>query len=471
MKAVQRKLRLVSGPGKPDLIFGGRPREELEFLPAALEIVETPPPPLPRVAALVIVGLLVCAIAWATLSKVDIVSSAQGRFVPAGGAKLIQPLESGVVAAIRVQDGQQVKAGDVLVELEPTQTQADRDQLQAQLAGAELDVARLETVALHAPFAPPRGADLAAVEVARRQAAAEQAEHAAKLAALDHQVEQQRAQLATAEADVERLRQMAPLAGQQVEVYQNLEARGYGSKLQLLQAREGQQQTLQSLESAEHKRPELQAAIAATINSRAQAAAEAAQGDLSDLSQAEVKAAALSDQLAKAADRFKERTLTAPVDGAVQELAVHTIGGVVQPGQVLMRITPNASAVEVEARLDNQDVGFVRAGMAAQLKVQTFPYTRYGLVPAKVVSVSRDAVADEAAAQPAAGATDRKPVDDLHFTVRLVPDRDTIDVDGSPMRLTPGMAVTAEVLTGKRRVIGFILSPLVRATREAGHER
>ncbi len=470
MKAAQRVLRLITAPGKPDLIFSGRPREELEFLPAALEIVETPPPPLPRMAALAIAGLLLCAIAWAALSQVDVVASAPGRFIPAGGSKIVQPLEAGTVAAILVKEGQSVKAGQVLVELEPTETMASRDELSAQLAAAQLDVARLQAVALNQPFVAPPGADVQAVQVARRQAQAQRTELSSKLASLDQQADQKRAELASSEAEAVRLRQMAPLADQQVDVYQSLEKKGYGSKLQLIQAQEKQQDTLRSLDVQEHRRPELKAAIASIVSARAQAAADAAKTDLADLRAAQLKAASLTQDFAKADDHFRGRTLKAPVDGTVQELTIHTIGGVVEPGQVLMRIAPSTSLIEVEARLSNQDVGFVRAGMPAQIKVQTFPFTRYGLIHAKVVSVSSDAVTEE---RPQARATEpgQGAVEDLHYVIQLAPDRDVIDVDGRLVRLRPGMAVTAEVLTGKRRVISYILSPLAKATREAGRER
>jgi hemolysin D len=185
---------------------------------------------------------------------------------------------------------------------------------------------------------------------------------------------------------------------------------------------------------------------------------------------AEVKVASLTQDLAKADERVRGRTLRAPIDGNVQEMAVHTIGGVVEPGQILMRVAPTTSPLEVEARLDNQDVGFVREGMPAQIKVQTFPFTRYGLIHARVLSVSSDAVAEDRPQQAPGQAQPRAP-DDLHYVVRLALDRDVIDVDGRQTRLSPGMAVTAEVLTGKRRVISYILSPLARATREAGRER
>ena len=127
---------------KPDPIFGGRPQVELAFLPAALEIVETPAPPLPRVAALTLTGLLGAGIAWACLGQVDIVAPAQGKLVPTGGGKVVQPLETGVVTAIAVRDGQSVKKGQVLVALEPTETETDRNRLKGELSAAQLEAAR-----------------------------------------------------------------------------------------------------------------------------------------------------------------------------------------------------------------------------------------------------------------------------------------------------------------------------------------
>jgi hemolysin D len=240
--------------------------------------------------------------------------------------------------------------------------------------------------------------------------------------------------------------------------------------LQLLDAKEKQEDNVRSLEVQRRRIPELQAQIAAAERARAQAEADAAKTSLAALADIQVKAASLSEELNKAAQRTKDRTLTAPIDGAVQELAIHTIGGVVEPGQTLMRIAPLGGAVEVEARLSNQDIGFVRPGMAAEVKVQTFPFTRYGLIHATVLSLSRDAVADPKPADPQPDAT-APPANDLRYLMRLRLDRDTMDIDGKPTRLTPGMMVTAEVKTGRRRVIDFVLSPLAKATQEAGRER
>jgi hemolysin D len=160
------------------------------------------------------------------------------------------------------------------------------------------------------------------------------------------------------------------------------------------------------------------------------------------------------------------------VDGTVQELAIHTVGGVVTPGQTLMRIAPSSGPVEVEARLSNKDIGFVRTGMKAAIKVQTFPFTRYGLIDATVTSVSRDALTEPKAQDAAAGGQAAASTgDDLHYLLRLTLSRDSMDVDGRQVPLTPGMMVTAEIKTGRRRVIDYVLSPLAKATDEAGHER
>ncbi len=473
MNALQ-KIRPNRPPAKPDPIFGARPRHELEFLPAALEVIESPPPPLPRIAALALTGLLVAVIGWAVLGKVDEVASAPGRIVPTGGSKVVQPLEIGTVTAIHVHDGQQVRKGDVLVELEPTETESNVARTRGELSAAQLEAARLKTVALGVPFVAPPGADPTAVAIAEHEARAELADREAKLASLTQQIAQHQAALEGVKAEVDRLTVLGPLAEQRSKIYSDLAAKGYGSPLQQIEAQEKQQDNAKSLEVQRRRIPELQAQIAGAERARAQADAEVAKTALGQLTDIQVKAASLTEELNKAAERSKSRVLTAPIDGTVQELAIHTVGGVVEPGQTLMRLAPDAGPVEIEARLSNQDIGFVHAGMAAEIKVQTFPFTKYGLIHATVLSISRDAVSDQqqqrAPEQPGPDGA-QQPSSDLRYLMRLKLDRDTMNIDGRETRLTPGMIVTAEVKTGRRRVIEYVLSPLSKATLEAGRER
>jgi len=150
-------------------------------------------------------------------------------------------------------------------------------------------------------------------------------------------------------------------------------------------------------------------------------------------------------------------TLTAPVDGTVQQLAVHTVGGVVTPAQALMIIVPKDEAVEVEAFVENKDIGFVNAGQEAQVKVETFPFTRYGTIPATVTQVANDAINDEKKG--------------LLYTLRAKLSQATIRVEDKWVTLSPGMAVTVEVKTGRRRVIDYLLSPLLQYGDESLRER
>lgn len=460
MNAVRKRVR-HQRIAKLDPIFGARPLAELAFLPAALEVVETPAPPLPRIAALTLTALLGATLAWAYLGQVDVVSSASGKLVPAGGGKVVQPLETGVVTTIAVHDGEHVKAGQVLVTLEPTQTQTDRDRLQGEASAARLEAARLQTVALGRRFSNPRGVDPAATAIARREAAAESAELAAKLAALDRQIEQHRAEVAEAQAEAARLSALLPIDQQSMAVFQTLENKGYGSRLQLLQAQEKTEDTARQLDVQRARIPALEAQIAATERQRAEAAAETAKVNLGALTDATVKAASLEQQLGAAEQHLRTRTLMAPVDGTVQELSIHTIGGVVEPGQTLMRVAPQGVGVEVEAKLPNKDIGFVRVGMPVAVKVETFPFTRYGVIRGVVTGVSDDAVSDK---RPDGS-------EELTYLMKVRLEWATMEVDGRTMRLGPGMAVTAEVKTGRRRVIEYVLSPLAKATREAGRER
>jgi len=465
------RLRVVGQAEKADPIFGGRPKDELEFLPAALEVIETPTPPLPRVAALSVVGLLLVALSWAAFSKVDIIATAPGRLVPVGGGKVVQPLEAGTITSIDVHEGSVVHKGDVLVELEPTETLADQQQVTSELAAAQLDVARLETVALGKRFHAPAGADPTAAAIAEKEADAELADRNAKLSSLTQQTAEHQAELAGARAEATRLQTILPLDQQTLHVYEDLQKKGFGSRLQLIQAEEKQADTAQQLDVQRERIPQYEAAVAASERDRAEADADAAKTDLAALTDAQVKAASLEDQLSKATGRHRDKTLTAPVDGTVQELNVHTVGGVVEPGQTLMRVAPGNAGLEVEARLENKDVGFVSVGMPAEVKIEAFPFTRYGVVHAKVTSISRDAVA-ETARQPDGPSHQSAPSeDDLHYLVHLRLDRNAIDVDGHWVALTPGMMITAEIKSGQRRVMDYVLSPLAKATSEAGHER
>jgi hemolysin D len=474
MKAEMKVVPFPAG-SKP------RDREELAFLPAALEIVETPPSPLGRATGATLIGLFVLGVAWASLGHVDIVATAPGKIIPTGYSKVIQPFETGVVRAILVANGQNVNAGDVLIELDSTINEGEINHLRSDLQSAQLDIARIHAALTDtddplSAFKPPEAANPALVAIQRQFLLAQVTEHRAKIAALDGQRTQKEAELATISATVDKLEAVIPTIEERVNIRKTLNE--FGSRLQyyevLQQLTESQQERL--VQKSHLK--EARAAVAAIIETRGQTKAEYRRTLFGELTEAERKAAGLAADLSKAEQRTKLQQLSAPVSGMVQQLAVHTVGGVVTPAQSLMVIVPSDSSLEIEAMVSNHDVGFVHAGDEVEIKVDTFDFTRYGLLHGRVLSVSSDAIVRETPAdkgnekQPGANASSSEPKgQELTYAARVSVDRTQMQVEDKKVNLSPGMAVTAEIKTGSRRIIGYLLSPLIKYRQESLRER
>jgi hemolysin D len=457
-----------------------RGETELAFLPAALEIVETPPSPTGRAIGISVIALFCFALIWSIFGTVDIVATAPGKIIPTGGTKIIQPFESGVVSAIHVHDGQSVKAGDVLIELDPTMSEAERDHLRSDLFSAKLDVARLRAALSGNPdavdqFRPPEGASPALIEINRQLLISQLAEQQGKQAALDRQLKQKEAERDTIAAAITKIETTLPVLTQRVDIRKYLYDKDLGSKLTYLTEYQdliGQQQEVLVQKS---RLQEAEAAVAALTETRGQTAAEYRRTRFEELTKAEQKAAGLAQDVIKAEQRTKLQALTAPVDGVVQQLAVHTVGGVVGPGQVLLAVVPLDSHLEIEAMVSNRDIGFVHAGQGAEIKVDTFNFTRYGLIHGDVLSVSKDAITrDKSQEKPSDKGTERtggESGQELNYAARVSLDRTQMQVEDKLVNLTPGMAVTVEIKTGSRRIIGYLFSPVMQYKQEMFRER
>jgi hemolysin D len=464
-----------------------RSAHEIAFLPAALEITETPPSPIGRAIGATIVGIFCFALGWASIGHVDIIASASGKIVPSGRTKLVQPFETGVVSAIHVRDGQKVKAGEVLIELDPTMNGAEHEHIKGDLVAAELEVARLraalawKTGAVSDPlesFHPPQGASPGQIETQRQYLISETSEQSAKLAEIDRQQAQREAERATVAAGIAKLEGTVPVLQERVDVRKGLFDKALGSKLVYLTEYQDLVGMKLDIGVQQSRLRESEAAIASLREARQRTEAEYRRTIYTDLTKAEMRAAGVAQDAVKAEQRTKLQRLTAPVDGVVQQLAIHTVGGVVTPAQPLAVIVPEDSALEIEAMLPNQDVGFVHPGQEAGIKVDTFNFTRYGLIRGKVLSVSQDAVAQaapqgksgEAAEGAPTNAGERK-AQALEYVARVSLDKTQMDIDDEAVKLSPGMAVTVEIKTGSRRIISYLLSPLEKHHQESLRER
>lgn len=432
---------------------------EREFLPAALELVETPAPALPRAVLWAIVAALGFAIAWACLGKIDLVAVAPGKVIAAGKAKVIQPVEVGIVKRILVTDGQRVKAGDVLVELDAagTATGADTERQREAMTAARLEAARYEALARGTRIKAPAGAPKDRVAAEARAMASQAQEQRARLAELDAEIVRRNAELASVKELAAKLAQTLPITQRRAEDYKRLYDQKFVSEHGYLEREQARIENERDLAFQQARVQSLAAAIEEVRRKRASLVAEFERAAVNAKVDADKRAGLLAQELVKAETRQQQQTLVAPVDGVVQQLAVHTVGGVVTPAQTLMVIAPSDYQAEVEAMLENRDVGFVKAGQHVEVKVDTFPFTRYGTIPGTVSFVSSDAVQDEKRG--------------LVFQARVKLDKPAIHVDERDVSLTPGMAVTAEIATSKRRIIDFFLDPVRKTTGEALIER
>ena len=435
---------------------------QLAFLPAELELVETPVHPAPRWTMRLLVALTVIALLIGILGRLDIVVTASGQFIPNARVKTIQPAITGVVREIGVKDGQRVAAGQLLMKLDTTQAVADTDKARSSRLDAELAAARANALLVaQRESKPPVVAKVEDAPEARMQDAQRHAEGAWLEYRDQYEGEQaelakRQAELASTRAEIAKLVATAPLARQQADAYRALVVDKYVARNDYLDKEQSALDKEHELAAQRSHANELAAAI---TEQRAQVEATASKfrrDQLDELEKATQQATQGHDDETKAQTRQALMSLTAPVAGTVQQLAVHTLGGVVTMAQSLMEIVPD-DALEVEARLLNKDIGFVQPGQRAAVKVEAFPYTRYGYLNGTITAVSNDAVQDKKLG--------------LTFPVRIRLETNRIHVDNRWITLTPGMAVTADIRTGKRSVIGYFLDPLMQTTRESMRER
>lgn len=440
-----------------------RVAHEAEFLPAALALRDTPVHPAPRIAMGLIVLFGLLALAWAVLGRIDIVASARGKLIPDDRSKVVQSVDTASVLAIHVRDGQRVAAGDLLIELDATQAKADATRIGQDSLSGRLDGERARAMlrALENGL-PPRmasvsGADPARLVAEQRLLEGQYGELAARLNRLDAEITRREAEIRSTRALVDKLAQTLPIVRQRAQDYRDLLDRNFVSRHGYLEKEQALIEQERDLAAQSAKLEEIQAALLESRRQRAALIAETRRATLDALSQAEQKVAALAQEGIKAENRGRLMRLVAPVSGTVQQLAVHTVGGVVTEAQPLMVIVPDDNRLEVEAFVENKDIGFVREGQTVEVKLETFPFTKYGTIEGAVIHLSHDAIQDEKRG--------------LVYAARVRLDRSTIDVDGKTIHLSPGMAVTAEIKTGRRRVIEYFLSPLMQYRDESLKER
>jgi len=457
-----------------------------EFLPAALEIHETPPSPIAVSFIWIICALFAAALVWSYFGWMDITAIASGKIQPSGRSKVVQPFEPGRVAAVLVENGSRVEAGDTLVELDPTETAADQEAQLRDLESASAEAARREAAIEGAkrgqqeiPIRFPSGISKPIREREEGVLLADLAQLSANLESLKAQAAQTRAAISRLTDSIAAREKVLALTRERVDMREQVEKRGAGSRSQIIDALERHETGVTSQVGEQGQLRESTAALAAIEKKFAETLAQFIADQTQKLAEAQRKRDRLAQELIKAESKNERTRLKAPVTGVVEQLAVTSVGQVVTSGQPLLTIVPPDGPLEIAAMILNKDIGFVHLGQPALVKVEAFPFTRYGTLDGTVTKISTDAVdmrnapnlSEAAATVRPQGAPASGSAPEMAFPATIALARRTIDVDGIEVKLSPGMTVAVEIQTGRRRIIDFILSPLREMTSKAAHER
>ena len=430
------------------------------FASDALAMQLQPPPYVMRMVSLSICAMAALTLLFASCSSMDIVVSAQGRVIPSGKSKVVQPLEPGLVLAVFVRDGQWVREGDVLVELDPTQTGADRERVQREYWEAQADVLRCKAqldgkVRFDAPQDIP--AEIVANQLAMLQGRL--TEQRAKLAGLGADMVKRQSDADAIQSNIAQLRNSLPLIQQKHQMRETLSKTGHIAQTSVIDAKLELINAEKDLAVQTNRLSESLANYQAAVEQRAQTLAEFKSRTSTELVEALKKRDVAQQEFIKTTQRHAQQTLRAPIDGVVQQLAVSTVGGVVTAAQPLLTLVPDNAPLELEAQVMNRDIGHVHVGQRVINKVETYDFTRYGYIDGEVLWVGTDAIQDTKLG--------------LVYPVRIKLDQTQTPsaVNGRKGLVKAGMNVTADIRTDERRMIEYLLAPMLRYKQEAMRER
>lgn len=446
--------------------------DPLDFSPPLLRVQEKPAPPLAGWMLRLLIALLGAVLVWAAFGRLDIVAVAEGKLVPATYLKIVQPAEQGIVKEILVKEGEAVHEGQVLVRMDPVQTEADMKSVEAEVQNKRLALRRIDAQLIGRPLYR-KARDPA--ELYARVAA----QYASNVRAYENALAQERTlldkaryDLAGAQATRDKLARTLPHYVEQEKAFAKLTTDGFAGRIMYTDKQRERIEREQDLRAQDAAIRSNEALIEQSERKIAQITADYRRQLQTERVETAAQLEKLRQELAKQSHRRELLELRAPQAGIVKDLATHTAGTVVAPGTILMTLVPEGDKLVAEVWVSNEDVGFVRTGQEAKLKLAAFQFQKYGLLRGKVVQVNADAT--EAASpntrSDALSGRDR-PMGPLAFRAIVEPAAQELVADGERYGLQPGMQVASEIHLGTRTILEYVLSPVQKAFHEAARER
>ena len=433
--------------------------EDKEFLPPAVEILETPPSPMGRMLVWAVLGLFVLVLLWSFIGEIDEVVVARGKVIPVGYTKVLQSEDKGIVKRILVQEGQKVKKGELLMELDRTMSESDLNALKKEISYYDINIRRILAELADKPFMAETGTGFDSRDMAQQMSLyqSRQSEKRARLEFCDAQIRQKEDSVRVAESSLEKYRQLLSIAREREKNLQEIVEQGAISKYTYLEYKGKRIELEQNVSMNISELSAARAEASAARQQKAQYLAEWNRQLQEELINCRKQYNTLKESERKAELKNKLIEIKSPVDGAVHKLDIHTVGAVVQEAQGLMQVVPEGTPMEVEAWMENKDIGFVNPGMPVEIKIDTFNFQKFGTLKGKVREISPDTIEDK----------DRGPL----YRVMVSMDEEKLHMDNRDLQVYPGMSVSAEIKTRKKRIIDFFLEPFQTYKNEALRER
>ena len=446
--------------------------EPADFSPPLLRIQEKPPAPLAGWMLRLLIALVAALLLWAAFGRLDIVAVADGKLVPSSYLKIVQPAEQGIVEEILVKEGEKVDAGQVLIRMDAALADADVKAIDAEYDNKRLALRRIDAQLAGRTLARERGdpAELFAQVSAQQVANVRAYENA--LAQERSLLEKARHDLAAAEATKAKLEQVLPHYVEQEKAFEKLTKDRFAGRIMYTDKQRERIEKEQDLRSQQAVMAASRALIEQSEQKIAQLGADYRRQLQSERIEVAAQLERASQERAKLSHRQALLELRAPHAGIVKDLATHTAGTVAAPGTILMTLVPEGDPLVAEIWVSNQDVGFVRPGQGAKLKLAAFQFQKYGLLEGRVLHVNADATEAPSPNTRSDALTGRdRPMGPLAFRALVELASQELHADGRRYALQPGMQVAGEIHLGTRSILEYLLSPVQKAFHEAARER
>lgn len=439
-------------------------RHDYEFLPAVLSIQEAPPSPIGRMIIWVLAAFVSIMLLWAAWGEVDIVAIAQGKVIPDGNVKIVQPAQTGVVKDIFVSDGDYVKKDDVLIRLDKIIVSSKLNQVDARLSDSKARLAVYKKIASDIVTGKtksnPEYSNGTPVDIIARSNLLLQKElddFFSKTNSQNREIERLKSQKTEAQRMSSKLMATTPIVRKRHKAIDRLFNLKMVSEKDYLDSKQAILEAEFDLEYQQDMVRSLDIQISAGYSKLD----EILNGKLLDLQNKISELSSNIDELEQEKVQYLEsmsqHDIKAPIDGYVQDLVIHTIGGSLNATEPALKIVPNKDELVVEAMVLNRDIGFLKTGQETVIKIDTFDFIKHGALKGKIINISGDAIQDEKLG--------------LVFKTKVKIEKNEVEVDGLPVKINSGMSVVVEAKTGKRKIIDFFLNPVRKSVSESIKER